>query len=224
VSKNGPIAELEASAAELLSFRPASERLAELPAASRAAVDQEIALFAHEARRVLGFDRLPEPVRDWATLGPDLDPGLRRLLPEGRLELRRWEGTFTLLRRPATSGLEAVRSTVGRLLGQPPAGAPVRAESAGEQELAEWQGSFQGGRFSGVLAVLAGKTLLFRLTPPLSPVWPERAHEHADALLRERVAARRRPPGVTAIPAPVPLPRGGRFGGKPRPAKKRGRP
>lgn len=213
----------------LARFGPATEALRRATGEEREVLETSLASFARDARGLVGFDRLPDPVLAWATVGPDREVGLRRALPGGTLELRPWEGRFTLFRRIREGGLKAALGALalvladrGSDLSEP---ALVRvlspAPSSGAAvTLIEWRGSVRGGRFEGLSLVTDGKEAVFSLSPPYDGFHPDRSHESAvDELLRVALD-RARPPGATAVPAPLVLPSGGRF---PRPRSRKRR-
>lgn len=207
----------------LSAFRPATEVLPRARPDERAVLERAIAAFAARARGLVGWDRLPDPVAAWATVGPSGEVGLRRALPGGTLELRAWEGRFTLFRRIREGGLSAARGALDLVLagGASELGEPTRAEtvSPGLARL-EWRRPIRDGRFVALELVTDGKETAFVLEPPYEGYHPETSHESAPEDLLEAAAARPRPPGATAIPAPLALPPGGRFA-RPRSRKRR---
>src|SRR5271170_2835481 len=118
----------------------ASDVLNAASVAERARIERVLAHFAKDARALMGFERLPEPVIAWATWSKEGEPGLNRVVAEGRLVFRRWEGELTpFRRRPLKETLEALLAPL--TLGDPFHADPSRCE---------WRGSFRGGRFTRV--------------------------------------------------------------------------
>ena len=193
----------------------ASDVLNAAPPAERKRIECALARFARDARALLGFERLPEPVIAWATWSEEGEPGLNRLVAEGRLVFRRWEGELSPFRR------RPLKETLETLLAPLCLGNPVR-ETA-EPSSCEWRGSFRDGRFTRVSGSVSsdGKTVRFALEPALEQPRPETAHEGAADVLLEASLERSRPPGATALPCPLRLPAGGRFPRRLRSPRKR---
>ncbi len=181
----------------------------------------ETSVFAKEMRALFGFDRLPDPVSGWIARTSSGELVLRRTLDVGKIELRRWEGTLELFRRPPSGVIPALEKLLERRLGE-----PLRAEAfAGDArspeadlEVVELE---LGGVFERLLALREGRRVLLRFVPRLHGPQHVTAHEAADSILMEKTRSRRRPPLPTAAPAPLKLPPGGRFPKRLPPRKKR---
>jgi hypothetical protein len=202
------------------SFRPAIDVLRKLPVDDRELLEKNLATFARDARSLVGYDKLPDPLQAWAIVGPDGDVGLRRALPGGKLELRRWEGRFTLFRRVREGGRAAVAAVLALVFadGAKDLGEPITSEvlvapegTIGGVTLYEWRGKIREGRFERLVVVTDGKETSFLLAPPYEGWVPLRSLESAPENLLAAAAERPRPPRVDAIPAPLAMPVGGRY-------------
>lgn len=175
--------------------------------------DEERAAFAKDVRALFGFERLPEPASLWAVKLPSGELALHATLAVGKLDLRRWEGELELFRRPVGD----LKAVLAKILERPLGDELARAKSD-DGEIVEWAMS---GPFERVLAVREGRFVLLRFAPRLDRDIVILAHERPDDVAIERVERRARPPAPWAIPAPLPMPVGGRSKKRLPKAKKR---
>ena len=132
--------------------------------------EQGLAEFAQEMRALFGFERLPDPVTGWVARTGAGELVLRRTLDVGKLELRRWEGTLELFRRPPGG----VASSLKRLLVRRP-GKVLRAEGSVESDIELLEATF-GGPFERVLALREGRKVR---PPPRAEARRGEAHDSA---------------------------------------------